>query len=67
MGIIHISRYRTYRLRLNDGRYIYMAWHRYCGPAIFRDKFEKREIEDWYEDKQICDAVEWFVNRGKKA
>lgn len=67
MRIIHITRYRMYRLRLNDGRYIYMTWHPYCGPTFFRDKYESRWIEDWYEDKQICDAVEWFVNRGKKA
>lgn len=56
-----------YRLRLNDGRYIFMTWHPYCGPTFFRDKYESRWIEYWYEDKQICDAVEWFVNRGKKA
>lgn len=66
-GIIHISRYRMYRLRLNDGRYIYMSWHPYCGPTIFKDKHETRWIENWYEDEQIVDAVNWFVNRGKKA
>lgn len=36
MSIIHITRYRMYRLRLNDGRYIYMTWHPYCGPTFFR-------------------------------
>lgn len=55
MSIIHITRYRMYRLRLNDGRYIYMTWHPYCGPTFFLDKYESRWIEDWYEDKQISD------------
>lgn len=61
MSIIHITRYRMYRLRLNDGRYIFMTWHPYCGPTFFRDKYESRWIEDWYEDKQI------FVKRARSA
>jgi hypothetical protein len=53
-----------YRLRLLDGRYIYMAWHRYLGPTFYRDRLEQRMLDDWWQDALICRAVEWFQNRG---
>lgn len=56
-----------FRLRLNDGRYIFMEWHNYVGPIFFRDRDMEREIVDWWEDPIICRAVDWFVARGKKA
>ncbi|QDU35707.1 hypothetical protein [Proteus phage vB_PmiP_RS10pmA] len=65
--MIHITRYKIYRLRLLDGRYVYMSWHSYCGPTLYKDKLESRMIEDWYIDDDIVKAVEWFVHRGKKA
>ncbi len=56
-----------YRLPLADGRRVFMSWHNYCGPTFYHDRDERREIEEWYEDKQICDALGWFVSRGRKA
>lgn len=56
-----------YRLRLNDGRYVFMAWHRYCGPTFYRGSEEQREIEEWWKDLPICRAVEWFTGRGNRA
>ena len=57
----------VYRLPLADGRRVFMEWHRYCGPTLYHDRNMRREIDDWWEDQQICDAVEWFQNRGNKA
>lgn len=57
----------SYRLPLVDGRRVFMSWHRYCGPMFFLDRYENREIVDWYEDKLICDALNWFLDRGQKA
>lgn len=56
-----------YRLRLSDGRYVFMAWHNYCGPTFYHDRAEKREIENWWEDEEICTALDWFQERGNKA
>lgn len=57
----------TFRLRLLDGRYVYMTWNNYCGPLFSHDRDETRVIEDWHEDEMLCKAVDWFVKRGKKA
>jgi len=56
-----------YRLRLLDGRYVYMAWHSFCGPMFFHDRGERREIKEWYKDALICRALEWFQGRGHLA
>lgn len=56
-----------YRLRLFDGRHIFMIWHDYGGPEIYQDKSCNREILEWYEDPAIVEQIEWFVNRGKRA
>lgn len=64
-GFVCSSNY--YRLRLNDGRYIYMMYHHYLGPMFFEDKLCKREIDNWYEDKEILGALIWFQNRGNRA
>lgn len=55
------------RLRLASGMYVFMEWHRYFGPSFFRDHRCVREIETWYENPEICDALEWFQARGKVA
>lgn len=65
-GFIYSSS-SEYRLRLLDGRYIYMDWHYYCGPTFYKDKWLSRTIDDWWDDPMICKAVKWFVGRGKKA
>lgn len=57
----------TYRLPLADGTRIYMDWSIYVGPIFFRDRMCQREIEDWYENPLICDALDWFQKRGNKA
>ena len=57
----------VYRLPLADGRRVYMEWHRYCGPTLYLDRQFKREIDDWWEDDLICEAIEWFQNRGNRA
>lgn len=56
-----------YRLRLDDGRYVFMSWHNYCGPVFFKDRSEQREIDEWWEDLAICRVYRWFIGRGKKA
>ncbi|MEZ6841340.1 hypothetical protein ABVN80_14805 [Acinetobacter baumannii] len=38
----------TFRLRLLDGRYVYMTWNNYCGPLFSHDRDETRVIEDWH-------------------
>ena len=67
MNIIHISYGPTYRLRLADGTCVYMNWHNYLGPEFYHDKCEKRPIADWWENKLICDQLNWFCGRGNVA
>lgn len=57
----------TYRLPLADGTRVYMDWHEYLGPIFFKDKQCFREIEYWYNNPLICDALDWFQKRGNKA
>ena len=57
---------KSYRLRLLDGRYIYMEWHNYFGPTFYYDKWSNSMTDDWWEDDNICYAIEWFSGRGKK-
>ncbi len=44
-----ICTYPTYRLRLEDGTCVFMSWHDYCGPEFYRDKNERRWIDEWWE------------------
>lgn len=64
-GFICVSPF--YRLRLEDGGYVYMDWHSYCGPTFYKDKNESRVIDNWWDNPMICKALDWFVARGKKA
>lgn len=57
----------VYRFPLANGDRVYMAWHHYFGPAFYRDKLLTRFIDDWHENDQICDALDWFIKRGKLA
>lgn len=65
MGLSMICMSPDYRLRLSDGGYVFMSWHPYCGPMFYKDKALNREIEDWYENTLICDALGWFIDRGE--
>jgi hypothetical protein len=56
----------TYKLRLDDWRRIFVDWHYLYGPTIFKDKYQKRMIEDWHEDPLICKAIDWFAGRGNR-
>lgn len=56
----------VYRLRLADGRRVFMEWHSHLGPSIFHDRACRRVFCDWYDDPMICDALEWFIDRGRK-
>lgn len=56
-----------YRLRLLDGRYIFMEWHNYLGPIFFKDRAGTIEVESWWEDELLCEACNWFHRRGCKA
>ena len=64
-AIIHIA--DIFRLRLEDGRHVWMDWHPYCGPVFYRDRDTTREIVDWWEDSAIDNALTWFIKRGNKA
>ena len=55
------------RLRLQDGRYIYMEYHNYLGPQFYLDRNASRSVDDWWDDPYIVEALEWFESRGKKA
>lgn len=57
----------TYRLPLRDGTRIYMDWHHYCGPTFFRDRHCTREVDKWWDDPRIIEALNWFIGRGEKA
>ncbi len=56
-----------HRLRLSDGRYVFMEWHSYLGPTMFHDRAARRHVEDWWDDIPICEAVNWFAQRGERA
>ena len=63
----------VFRLRLHDGRYVYMVHKEYAGhdgysgPAFFFDRICVREIPRWYDRPLICRAFEWFEGRGCRA
>ncbi len=56
-----------YRLRLADGTCVFVDYHDYLGPQIFRDRNGYREIEEWWDNPLMCDALDWFTGRGKRA
>ena len=58
---------RVWRLPLASGGRVFMEFHGYLGPSFFRDRACQREIETWYEEPEICAALDWFVGRGKVA
>lgn len=64
-GIMCVSPF--YRLPLSDGRRVFMDWHNFCGPTFYRDKRSLRQIDNWWDDELICEALEWFQNRGNRA
>ena len=57
----------SYRLRLLDGRYVYMDWHSHLGPSFFRDRALARPMDGWWDDDMMCAAAAWFANRGCRA
>lgn len=67
IGNAIISTTNQYRLRLGNGGYVWMDWHNYLGPLFFRDRLLTRELEFWYEDPYICEALDWFLERKCKA
>ena len=67
VGRTFISISSLYRLRLSKGGYVFMSWHDYCGPTFYLDKAERREVEDWWFNTEICRALDWFTGRGNKA
>ncbi len=64
-GIITLN--DSYRLRLDDGTCVFMSWHHYCGPEFYRDRSERRYIDEWWENPLIVKALDWFTGRGNKA
>lgn len=67
MCIACASGFRVFRLPLASGGRVFMEWHRYLGPSFFRDRECRREIQQWYENAEICAALGWFQQRGKVA
>lgn len=57
----------VWRLPLASGGRVFVEFHSFTGPYFFRDRACAREIEDWFEDQEIVDALDWFINRGKVA
>ena len=62
-----IGNRRVWRLPLGTGGRVFMEWHHYFGPSFWRDRACTREIVTWYEDPEICAALEWFQGRGNRA
>lgn len=62
-----IGNRRVWRLPLAGGGRVFMEWHNYFGPTFWRDRACTREIATWYEDPEICAALEWFQGRGNRA
>lgn len=56
----------AHRLRLTDGTRVFMEWHHYLGPTFFRDRDCMREIDDWWDNELIVEAMDWFVSRGHR-
>jgi hypothetical protein len=44
-----------------------MEWHKYLGPTFYKDKKTKREIPNWWDNRLIIKALNWFIKRGNKA
>lgn len=64
-GIVTLT--DTFRLRLSDGRHVFMDWHEWYGPTFWHDRSGCREIDYWYENQLIVDALNWFIGRGNRA
>lgn len=62
-----VSYQKSYRLCLEDETCVFMDWHWWCGPIFYRDKTSTRMIDDWYENKLIVNALDWFIGRRKIA
>ena len=67
LGNVIVCTSPWFRLRLDDGRHVFMDWHHYCGPTFYRDKNQNRVIDEWWEDPLICKALDWFTLRGNRA
>lgn len=64
-GIITLT--NSHRLRLSDGTCVFMDWHVWCGPAFFKDRDNRRMLDEWWENPLIVDALDWFIARGHRA
>lgn len=52
-----------HKLRLDDGRNVWLEFHPYCGPAFFKDRRLQREIENWWDDPAIDRAFGWYYEK----
>lgn len=60
--------YGPFRLPLADGRRVFVEFDsHYKFPFVTRDRWQNREIEDWYKDRHICNAIDWAAGRGYRA
>jgi len=55
------------KLRVSDGRHVWVEWPPYCGPIVWLDRHCTRDIFEWWDDKAIVVALEWFRSRGFRA
>ena len=62
-----IGNHHVWRLPLAGGGRVFMEFHSYMGPTFFRDRACMREIDGWWDNAEICAALECFVARGKVA
>lgn len=67
LRIINISWRRPFRLRTRSGGYTFLWWSDdYGGPELTRDREGDRVIEKWWEDPELCEALDWFIDRGRR-
>lgn len=64
-GIICVPKIQ--KLRVADGRHIWVENHYWSGLMVFQDRHCIREYQNWWEDPLISQAITWFTSRGDRA
>ena len=67
LRFVHISWRKPFRLRTRSGGYAFLWWSDYYGgPEFTRDREGERVIEEWWKNPELRDALDWFIDRGRR-